>query len=275
MSKSYREGGHTGPYKFSRRYTTRKVRRASRDFCNQIKVDFDLDEGSDLEQEPNDHTDFKRGWKPLYRWLESHVDEKWDDVYSELSTKIKTVFGKDEHVKSIINSIVDFHPSEDEKETWYRHEFYVDDQGVLNRKKRVTRRTYYSYRKFDVKKLTDFLNGRIIGRYNGVYYWFTPTSKLRSKQEEYKCIWFKTEPEDYYAIPWNGRYIRYVKKEYSLIDDGFNKRWKWDWVDIAGYGETINTRRLDPLTDEEINWFKGLPGYYQEEILKWSPSNCE
>lgn len=267
MSRSYRHGGHTSLYKFDRKYTIRKVRRASRDFCNKVKIDLEFDREFGLERQPDSNFDCGRGWNPLRRWIDSHVDEKWDNVYSKISTKIKNVLGKDEFVKEFIRSIVDLNPSESDKVTTFKHEFYVDDSGFLKKKNHIDMYKYNG--RVNTKKITEFLNGRIIGTYNGKYYWFVPT-----KQGEYKCSWYNSYDE-IYNYPWNNRFLRYLKKDYVLSDDGFNKKWKWDWVDIAGYGETVNTRKLKPLSDSEIDWFESLPNYYKNEILKWSPSNCE
>lgn len=95
MSRTYSHSGRTKYDQFYRRYNNRKIRVQSREFYNRVEYDPEAADEKIIKGVAPKWWCYGKLWRPLRRWIASHVGEPWDDVYSELVSKIKRYLSDD------------------------------------------------------------------------------------------------------------------------------------------------------------------------------------
>ena len=153
LARTALEAGRLGSW--VRKELNSKERARVRNYLHRVKTDPEYwDEEACPAQPLPGYDDMVPGenLSAVYRWVDSHVGQKWDDVYSKLckSWPKKTLAGYhiiEDHIKWEVQKTP--HPYLG----WYRR-WYVDDDGVLQRY------TYESYASSHRKKEAQYPNGR-------------------------------------------------------------------------------------------------------------------
>ncbi|RLI60341.1 MAG: hypothetical protein DRO67_09210 [Candidatus Asgardarchaeum californiense] len=108
MSRTYGHSGRSNYERFERKYTTRKNRMRSRLYCNLVELDVDFADEKIINPRKNLWcSGYGRFWRPLNRWIASHVGEPWNNVYSELIAKISKYVSDDQAIRDSIRWFVD------------------------------------------------------------------------------------------------------------------------------------------------------------------------
>ncbi len=275
MSRTHRDNGaDSGWDKHRQKYTTRQVRLSEREFCTRAKIDDDAPLSYDIaKKEPMWGGSYWSGyWRPIRRWLNSHVGEPWNQVHSQLVAKLKVVSTTDDReIKNIIRNSVDIYPDPScHKYSYFSWDFYVDDNGVLQRRK--TRPKKEKLPKFNTKELTNWLGGKIIGLVDGKPYWFVPVIKSKkhrgSDHEKWKYQW---RTGYHYNYGYSSLEYLYLTKEDILDKEGNVIGIKDIWKRPFGYN--MVARKDRKLSSGELAYWNKIPKHLKDKVLKWSPTN--
>jgi hypothetical protein len=287
MSRTYRDGGLDGKWaKFERKYSSRRQRMLEREYCQKSKINDDTD-SFDVEQRPSLWGKGWTGyWRPMRRWLESHIGEPWNQVYSELIAKLKRYTSTNDElsIRHYVTNFVEITPDPrfgNEKYSWFKWAFYVDDFGNLQKKPTIRNRAYYTYNsKFDTSKLVNWLNGRIVGYQGNQLYWFVPVCKNKkhgrvNSSIKWKCEWSNgyTGKGINYHFGLNYLYLYYKAVHDPITKEIINNQSVWERA--AYFSSRLNARQDEPLTKADIDFWNKLPEFYKKEVLEWSPTNPE
>lgn len=283
MSRSYKSSSYSTRWdKYERKYSTRRERMQKRNFCNKSKQDEELSFSEDIEKrEPTWGHNWYGYWQPMRRWLLSHIGQNWNQVHSELVKKIKTHTNRADidSIQRYIRNYVEIAPDprfarhlRDDGTSFFRWDFYVDDNGLLQLRKCMARK-HYSHPRYNTHELAEWLDGRIIGYQGNQLFWFVPVTKNKKYNSGYSRIW----KCDWSYTDWSLRYgLIYLYQAYEPILDKDNKTvighrevWKKPFLIF----KKLNARQQEPLSKEDAEFFEQLPKFYRDQILAWSPTN--
>lgn len=184
ISRTVIEGGRTTRSKDERRQIAADRRNYERDLINDLSSDEDGDARADrrnFEPKWGEGRSFHDKLGPLKRWINSRVGRKWNDVFSEITSKFDTrtvpvrhiVYG---HLLNYIDGV-----SEKERFSSYRGEFYIDDGGILRKNedygswRRMNRSVVpYPVQRKATEEIRKWFDGRLIGKRGSKYFWFNP-----------------------------------------------------------------------------------------------------
>jgi len=287
LARTIIEGGrHTGN-KWDRRNSHAEERAHVRNYMQEVRLDPENYEEYDVE--PIDHVykgfDDKLG--PIYRWLNRQVGRPWDEVRSDVfkTFDTRTTAGRHivfDHLLTSVQVGPEFpryysSPPDDPTTSYSRNDFYVDDDGILQKKRYLGRR-FRSQKipAFDTRQISNWLNGRIVGKVGNKYFWFVPATK--SKKGGYSHIWAtEWHRGSYYADP--GPQFLYLSYEPVYKTDSTGRAVIGDdgkmividrtakWVRAS----TPTLRQDRKLDTKELVYWNNLPEYYQIKILQSSP----
>jgi hypothetical protein len=207
----------------------------------------------------------------MRRWLNSHVGQNWNQVYSELIVKLKTFSdGNEKELCQYVTGLVEVtkDPRFGGEIGYYRfYDFYVDDNGLLQRKKHQAK---VKQPKCNVRELTNWLGGRVVGKVGDKMYWFLPVIKNKKHgrynfTDKWKCQWGYSN-DYYYRSSYGLRYL-YLIKETVLDVDGNVLEIKDVWREAG----SLITRQHRKFTSDELAYWNRIPKSYQDSILKHSP----
>jgi hypothetical protein len=297
LARTIIEGGRHRGNKWDRR-NSHAIERAH--LNNYLKeVEHDPENYYDSDPEPIQHVgkgfDDKLG--PIYRWLRRQVGRPWDAVRADIAQAfdIRTTAGRHIVFDHMLQSVqtgpeTGYHyysvPG-DSTAAYSDHEYYVDDDGILQKKRYLGRR-YRSEKvpPFDTRQLSNWLNGRIVGKVGNKFFWFTPTGKAKKhKGAGHDHIWRTVWDRQYNYFSYydrsHGPYFQYLSYDivYKLDGNGVQvldpdgKPIVLDrtpkWVN-ANYTPTLRQHRK--LNEKEMAYWHTIPTYYQTLILEKSPN---
>ena len=284
MSRSYKDNHGSKHDAFERKMSARRERMLEREFETRAKLDPEAPMEYDVEpREPMWGSNWTGYWRPLRRWLNSHVGEPWNQVYSEITTKLDACHPNADKVaiRKYILRCVDLTVNPNHN-SWYRlaadpttsynqWDFYVDDNGILQKRKYISTKRERTP-KYNTSDIAKWLNGRLIGWQGNQLFWFVPVIKGRRGRsgysEEWKCEW---ESHTHYHYGNNG--LHYFYRDYKNIYDENQKFVERILIWKRTISNYINARQDKPFTKEEAAFWKRLPKYYQDKILEYSPTN--
>jgi hypothetical protein len=295
LSRSVIEGGR---YKGNKedRYTSNAEERARvRNYIQEVTLDPENYEEYDVEPRDHVYKSFKDKLAPMYRWLRSQVGRPWDEVRAAVSKEFDTRTTAGRHIvhDHLLNSVqVGEEPRyrwssvpEDPTASHSDHDFYVDDEGILRKKRYLGRRRYRNYKVLpaqDMGRLINWLGNRIVGRVGDKFFWFVPTGRANKHRRvcgntKYRLQWGRPQgPYSYadYGFRWEYWNTRTVYQKNSvgqvIYQNGnpivLKTTEVWSPTDIP------SLRQDRRLTDEEIIYWNSLPAHYQTKILEQSPN---
>ena len=288
LARSIIEGGRTKGNKWDRRFSNAEERAHLRNYMQEVRQDPDNYEEYDIEPRSTVYKVFDDKLGPIYRWLNRQVGRPWDEVRSDVSKTFdtRTTAGRHivhDHMLTSVQIGPEFpryysSPPEDPTTSYSDNDFYVDDDGILQKKRYLGRRRYRDpVPAFDTKQISNWLNGRIVGKVGNKLFWFVPATKSK-KRGGYSHIWAtEWHRGSYYADPGpQFLYLSYeaIYKKDSLGRAVIGEDGKMIVVDrIAKWvrASTPNLRQDRRLNPKELEFWDRLPEYYQTKILQSSP----
>ncbi len=164
LGRSIIECGRGKYNQFERREVARLNRR--------LKLD---EEGEPLPRAIHSFRELRDSLNALKRWLQSHVGQSWDRVYSEFCSKEDKRSLRGDHIHRHLKDMV---RGSGGREAYYRYTnedgfsgwgFKIDEQGILRHK--PYRRSYYPKYYLEEQKAKKWLAGRLVTWEDGAYFW--------------------------------------------------------------------------------------------------------
>jgi hypothetical protein len=286
LSRTIIEGGRHSSNKWDRRHSHAEERAAVKNYMSEVLHDPDNYDEYDVEPIQHVYKAFDDKLGPIYRWLNRQVGRPWDEVYADVTKTFDTRTTAGRHI--VYDHLLDaveitpevrkhYHYNPDDPTTsYYKHDYYVDDGGILQKKRYIKRSWHEPVPEFNTKQIANWLNGRVVGKVGNKFLWFVPATK--NKKGGYSHIWgTEWHGGSYYADPGPMfLYLAYepVYKEDSkgraiIGDDGkmivINRVSKW----VRASTPTLRQDRK--LSPKELDYWNSLPEYYQRKILEKSP----
>ncbi len=292
LARSIIEGGRVGGNKWDRRNSHAENRAAVRNYMAEVTLDPDNYDEYDVEPTEHVRKEFNDKLGPIYRWLNRQVGRPWDEVRSDVSKTfdIRTTAGRHivfDHMLTSVQVGPEFpryysRPPEDPTTSYSDHDYYVDDDGILCKKRYLGRRRYRDpVPAWDTKQLANWLNGRIVGKVGNKFFWFTPVGKAKKHRGMGHAHIWKTAwgYRDYYYRDY-GPTFQYLTYEpiYKLDGNGRQvigedgKPIELDrlpkWVNAS----TPPLRQDRKLNDKEMAYWNTIPDWYKTKVLEKSPN---
>lgn len=277
LDRTVIEGGRYKGNKEDRRLSSQEERVRTKQFLHKVKEDPDLWDEAEEPVRTKVYKEFKDKLSPMYRWLDAQVGRPWDEVRSEVFEKFDTRTTAGRHVTfdHLLSSVVDtfsgfntrgeYIPGRVENYVRYQ-EYFVDHEGILCK-------VPYEYSggfitQAEREAVCDWLNGRIVGKKKGKYYWFIPTEgiwKARIVSERHPkwhyysesikyCLWDSGE----YKV---SQYSDFLKISYEVKKHGLH----WKPID-----NPFSFKQRHALSKEDVEFFEKLNPRLQKEVLAFA-----
>lgn len=292
LSRSALEGGRNNSNKYERRQSHIQERRATRDFCNKVKIDPELALDEDPEERKIVSKEFTDKLNPMYRWLESKVGQKWSDIRSEVFEKfdIRTTAGRhilfDHLLSSVIDTLSGFDrygnlvdPAEskleNKKKKYYFsrawQDYYVDKNDILF-KIEHKKSSFLKISEQECLELGNWLNGQMILEKGGILYWCSPNEGLWKSSwiEPGKPYDFYKKKLNYYLFDNGLHYLPGGSELAILYGNGFSitNRIHGDYWNLIE--KPFSFKQRGQLSEEDAKIFRSLQTSLQEEILSFT-----
>lgn len=288
LDRTVIEGGRTNSNKWERRQSHKDFRTRDRDFIKSVEHDTENWYDNDTEPTEKVYKNFDDKLGPMYRWLHSKVGQVWDAVRSEIAKKFdtRTTAGRhivEDHLLRNVQETDDiwrysyrFSTPPAPNHSYYKNDFYVDEDGYLRAKIYLGRRAARpKIPSIDLAKLSDWLGGRVVGQVGNQLFWFVPTGAgpwiIKWGQYYYSYSMMKN------SSPLTFYYQRNepVYKKDSLgkvvnddlgraIIEGYETRWHSTGL--------VSLKQYRKLTHKELAYWNSLPEHYQNGILSCAPT---
>lgn len=289
LARSIIEGGRVGRNKWERHNSHAEQRAQVRNYLKEVTLDPENYEEYDVEPTQHVRKEFDDKLGPIYRWLHRQVGRPWDEVRADVANEFDTRTTAGRHIvyDHMLNSVqVGPEPQyrysstpEDPTTSYSKNAFYVDDEGILCKKRYLGRRRYHGDApRFDTKQIANWLSGRIVGRVGDKFFWFVPVGKgkkHRGVNHEWRTVWGGRH-RYYYDHGLHFEYLseKIIYKKDSLgrpvIEDGKQIEVGREPVWQTGYKPHLRQDRK--LNDKEMEFWNSLPAFYQTKILEQSPN---
>lgn len=205
LARTAIEGGRIGSNKFERRESTQIERVNTRLAFATVHNDVELLQDVVLPERRPVYKEFSDKLNPVYRWLDSHVGESWDEIHSLLISKFddRTTSGRHILYDHILREVC--------VDNFQRYQtYYVDDKGFLQKKERRAKQRWPRPNAWtdpvSIKKKQTILTWMGINKIGIVgdnLYWYVPTSSKIT-----------------IVVAWNGEGIllyQRERKDYKII----------------------------------------------------------
>lgn len=284
LSRTIIEGGRVRSNKWERRHSSRAERAKVREYLANVAKDPEFAEDETEPKRIKVYKEFDDKLGPIYRWLRSQIGRKWDEVKSEIFQTFDTRNLAGQHIvfDHMLSSVQEVEnprysyrevPGEPES-SYYYNDFYVDDEGMLRQKKYIPRRSRWHNPGVHTKVITDWLNGRIVGKVGNKMYWFVQVPFSRGGHvDEWKCDWKAYMNHGDVA---HGGTLEYYKLHYEPVYDkdkniiDHKPEWKAPFYFKV---KRISSRQDQEFSKEDLELWEEIPTWCQEIILQWSPNS--
>lgn len=281
MSRTYKDRYYKSSYERSVKFKIKRHERAmERDFCDRSVLDLDHADSKSID---NRARTWGHGWYPYWapmnRWLNSHIGQPWNLVYSELLNKLKSnSYKNDKELRKVILDRVEVYPNpkfsyryNNDGMSYSEWNFYVDDNGLLQKRKHVAR-TRYPNVKCDQTKIAEWLDGRIVGKRGDKFYWFVHCFKGKKlgrygAASTWKCEWNYNNCR--YGLHYKFLANKPIYKDGEIV--GHEQVWEVPFHFKSSY--EVNVRQDREFSDKDLEMWNTIPNTYQDSILRWSPLN--
>ena len=181
LAKTAIEGGRTGHSKNLRRNSNKELRAKEHAYLKAVEKDPEVWDEDEYPTRKFVAKEFSDKLNPMFRYLDSQVGRPWDKVRSEIIEKFdsRTTAGRHilyDHLLSQVESnkldyVRFYNANLSDKESIYR-EYYIDNNGLLRRKKQVSHKEYVTrHSNYSNQDFISFLNNRVIRFYDGKAFW--------------------------------------------------------------------------------------------------------
>jgi hypothetical protein len=189
LARTVIEGGRYRRNKWERRYSHKEERSFVRDFCKKVQTDPELSETAGIKPRKKVYKGFRDKLGPMYRWLRSQVGKPWNEVRSLVAQNFDTRTTAGRHITyDHLLSSVELSPDlgswrynpVDPFSSRYKNDYYVDDKGLLQKKRYIgRRRASWALPIFNGKRLCNWLQGRIVVPVGDKLFWFNPADRSK------------------------------------------------------------------------------------------------
>lgn len=287
LSRTAIEGGRTGSNKWDRRYSHAETRADEKAYLGEVKADLENFYDYDIPKTRHVGKDFNDKLGPMYRWLESKIGLPWDEVRSQVTKDFDTRTTAGRHiVYDHLLRQVEVTPNhdygayyrgpEDYTTSFHYHDYYVDDNGLLQKKTYIKRKQKTVH--FNTHQIANWLTGRVVGKIGKKLFWFVPADKTKKRggtNLQWMTQWGGIS--NYYSRTYGLRFLylyqepvhRTDKNGQTVLVDGkvvvesYKSVWK------AG---RPNFRQDRKLNDKELAFWNTIPEQYQIRVLEHSPT---
>lgn len=295
LARTIIEGGRHKGNKWERRNSHAIERAHVRNYIKEVTLDPENYEEYDAEPIEHVYKGFDDKLGPIYRWLRRQVGRPWDEVRADISATfdIRTTAGRHIVFDHMLTSVQVgdqrgryYYGPDDSTTSYSDHDFYVDDDGILQKKRYIGRRRYHEkVPEWDTKQLANWLNGRIVGKVGNKLFWFTPVGKAKKHRgmghaHIWKIVWGHRGYYYYYSASPHFQYLTY-ENIYKLDGNGMQVLDdKGAPVVLDRIAKWVNAstpplRQHRKLNEKELAYWNSLPQYYQTKILELSPNYPE
>lgn len=292
LSRTIIEGGRHKSNKWDRHHSHAEERAHLKNYLGEVMEDLENYYEYDIEPIRHVGKGFDDKLAPIYRWLRAQVGQPWDDVRSKLFETFDTRTTAGRHIvfDHLLQSVqVDeeehrryYYGPDDHTASYSDNDYYVDETGILQKKRYINRRfNRDKVPPFDVKRISNWLSGRIVGKVGNKYFWFIPADKSKKRggwSHTWKIQWGYRDPYAYQAE--TGPVFLYLDWEVIYKTDSLGQRIMLDGKPIEldripkwtkNYGAP-NLRQGRKLDAKDLEFWGSLPEYYQRKILECSPN---
>lgn len=295
LARTIIEGGRHRGNKWDRRNSHAEERARVRNYIKEVELDLENYEEYDPEPIQHVYKGFDDKLGPIYRWLNRQVGRPWDEVRADVAKQFDTRTTAGRHIvyDHMLQSVQTgpeagykyYSVPGDETASYSDHDYYVDAEGILRKKRYLGRRRYRDpVPEWNTKQLANWLNGRIVGQVGNKFFWFAPVGKAKKHRgmgyaHIWKTVWgFR----DYWSYT-HGPVFQYLSYEIIYKLDGNGQRVLDDkgapieldrlpkWVNAS----TPPLRQDRKLNEKEMAYWNSLPDYYKTKILEKSPTYPE
>lgn len=292
LARTVIEGGRHRYNKWDRRYSHAETRAHEKAYLSEVKEDLENWYDYDIEPTRPVYKGFSDKLGPMHRWLASQCGKPWSEVRSLISTEFdtRTTAGRHivyDHMLNQVSLSLDeprrryYYGPEDPTLSYYSHQFYVDDSGILRQKTRIARPNKDKVPFFNTNSIANWLSGRTVGKVGNKLFWFVPSDKNKKRGKNHRTWitrWGTPSSKNYYYYYRNGLYFYFLNKValYKKDKDGnlviengktividYEERWE---------NSTPTFRQDRKLNDKELNFWNTIPQYYQDRVLEYSPT---
>lgn len=300
LARTIIEGGRVKRNKWYRRNSHAENRAAVRNYVKEVTLDPENYEEYDVEPVEHIYKEFDDKLGPIYRWLSRQVGRPWDEVRADVSKEFDTRTTAGRHiVYDHMLSSVQIGPETghryysipgDDTVSYSKHDYYVDDEGILRKKRYLGRRNYRGYEKvpvIDTKRLTNWLGSRVVGRVGDKFFWFMPVGKGKKQAHNgtarnWRTQWGPPNKRMYYygnnTLRWEYESEETIYKTDSVGNYIYDERDGQKRPIVIGREKIWKTgskpvfRQDRKLDEKEMEYWNSLPPYYQTKILEESPN---
>jgi len=269
LAKTAIEGGRANSNKWARRESHAEERAYEKEFISKVIIDPDLADKIVIKKRKKVHKYFSYNLTPVYKWIASHIGQPWNDVYSKIRQKfdVRTTDGRHVVYDHLIGS-VEITPDllfkyyrsieGEENSSYYKWDFYVDDNGILRKKKYVSRRIRRG--KCDTVRVSKWLAGRIVAQRDSKMYWCEPTNY------NFTAFWYGNRHVATLSYMYLDKHPVY--KGEKIV--GYTSR----WIEPFYYKyKRITSKQGKEFSEKDYYYWNRIPVYYQNVMLQWSPFN--
>jgi hypothetical protein len=193
LARTIIEGGRHRGNKWDRRNSHAEERARVRNYIKEVELDRENYEEYDPEPIQHVYKGFDDKLGPIYRWLRRQVGRPWDEVRADVAKEFdtRTTAGRhivhDHMLRSVQTSPEAHHRysyrPEDPTTSYSDHDYYVDHEGILRKKRYLGRRHYRDQVPYwNTNQLANWLNGRIVGKVGNKFFWFFPVGKAKKNR---------------------------------------------------------------------------------------------
>lgn len=303
LARTIIEGGRTRSNKWERRNSHAEQRATVRNYMSEVTLDPDNYDEYDVEPTQHVRKDFDDKLGPIYRWLQRQVGRPWDEVRADVSKEFDTRTTAGRHIvyDHMLNSVqigeepyrYYSRPPEDPLASYSDHDYYVDENGILCKKRYLGRRRYQGYQKHpavDTNRIANWLGDRCVGRVGDKFYWFVPVNKGKKHGRSgyiytWRAQWGPPNKRAYYygsyGLRWEYEHEEVVYKTNSVgeyvhqdeLDEyGQKKRIVIGRQKVWRTGSKPSFRQDRKLDEKEMVFWDSIPAYHQTKILEESPN---
>lgn len=295
LARTIIEGGRHKGNKWDRRNSHAEERARVRNYIKEVELDLENYEEYDPEPIQHVYKGFDDKLGPIYRWLNRQVGRPWDEVRADVAKEFDTRTTAGRHIvyDHMLQSVqtspepryrYSYRP-EDPTTSYSDHDYYVDAEGILRKKRYLGRRHYRDpVPEWNTKQLANWLNGRIVGQVGNKFFWFAPVGKAKKHRGMGHAHIWKTAWG--YRDYWNYSYgpvFQYLSYEIIYKLDGNGKQVldeKGAPIELDRLPKWVNAstpplRQDRKLNEKEMAYWNSLPDYYKTKILEKSPTYPE
>lgn len=175
LARTIIEGGRRSVSKDARHDSNVKNRRAINQFCHTLGNDPESWDDADIPLRRKYYKEFDDKLGPVYKWLDSKVGQRWDDVHSLICSTFdtRTIAGQHIVYDHLIRSVQTSLPVD--RYNYYK--WFVDENGDLRAANR-TKRSRYGKPVYSMSELRAWTGFRKVIDHGNAQFWTAEPTRI-------------------------------------------------------------------------------------------------